>query len=70
MSMSFAQTQAGWQLNVPRLAIDGELQDLPLSLRARLAGDSDMQWQVEQFDFRQGANRLTASGAVSDSAWI
>ncbi|MBA2777395.1 translocation/assembly module TamB domain-containing protein [Billgrantia kenyensis] len=66
VDVEFSQTQAGWQLSVPRLAIDGELQELPLALRARLAGDSSMQWQVEEFDFRQGANRLTASGAVSE----
>src|SRR5690554_985349 len=64
---SFAQSAAGWQLSVPQLAIDGELQELPLSLRARLAGDSDMQWQVQQFDFRQGENRMTANGTLSRS---
>ncbi|UYG01827.1 translocation/assembly module TamB [Halomonas sp. LR3S48] len=66
LDISFSQTPQGWQLRVPRLAIDGELQELPLSLRARLAGNSDMQWQVEEFDFRQGNNRVTASGAISD----
>ncbi|QTP55111.1 translocation/assembly module TamB [Billgrantia sulfidoxydans] len=63
---TFRQTPAGWQLSVPRLAIDGVLQELPLSLRARLAGDSDMQWQVHEFDFRQGDNRITAEGAISE----
>ncbi|QOR38886.1 translocation/assembly module TamB [Billgrantia diversa] len=67
LDIAFSQTPQGWQLRVPRLAIDGELQELPLSLRARLTGNSDMQWQVEEFDFRQGNNRITASGAISDS---
>ncbi|MGR2736978.1 autotransporter assembly complex protein TamB [Billgrantia sp. Q4P2] len=66
LDVTFSQTPEGWQLRVPRLAIDGELQELPLSLRARLAGDSDMQWQIQEFDFRQGSNRVTASGAISD----
>lgn len=66
IDVAFRQTPGGWQLRVPRLSVDGELQDLPLSLRARLAGNSDMQWQVEEFDFRQGENRITASGAISD----
>ena len=64
---SFAQSAAGWQLSVPQLAIDGELQELPLSLRARLAGDSNMQWEIQQFDFRQGENRMTANGTLSRS---
>jgi translocation and assembly module TamB len=66
VELAFAQTRQGWQLRLPRLAIGGELQSLPLSLQARLAGDSDMRWNIEQFDFRQGDNRLIASGRVSD----
>ncbi|MCE8031711.1 translocation/assembly module TamB [Billgrantia tianxiuensis] len=66
VDVAFSQTPEGWQLHVPRLAIDGELQELPLSLRARLAGNSDMQWQVQEFDFRQGNNRITADGAISE----
>ena len=66
VDLAFDQFEQGWQLSVSRLAIDGELQELPLSLRARLAGSSDMQWQVQEFDFRQGNNQVTASGAISD----
>jgi translocation and assembly module TamB len=64
----FAQTAEGWDLAIPRLAIAGELQGLPLSLDARLAGDSEMRWQIETLDFRQGDNRLTAAGRVSETA--
>ena len=67
IDVAFSQSSDGWQLSVPQLAIDGELQELPLSLRARLAGDSDMQWQVQEFDFRQGDNRMIASGSLSRS---
>ncbi|WP_245904445.1 translocation/assembly module TamB domain-containing protein [Billgrantia lactosivorans] len=66
LELAFSQTPQGWRLRVPRLAIDGELQELPLSLRGRLEGDSAMQWRVEEFDFRQGDNRITASGVVSE----
>lgn len=66
VDLAFSQTEAGWQLQVPRLTIDGQLQELPLSLRARLAGDSDMRWQVQEFDFRQGQNRITAAGAITE----
>ncbi|MCE8019057.1 translocation/assembly module TamB [Halomonas sp. MCCC 1A11036] len=68
IELSFAQHDEGWTLQLPQLAIDGELQELPLSLRARLAGDSDMRWQVETLDFRQGDNRILATGTVSEQA--
>ena len=65
---SFNQTTEGWQLAVPRLSINGVLQDLPLTLDARLAGDSEMRWDIDTLDFRQGNNRLTASGRVTETA--
>ncbi len=64
----FTQEAEGWSLAVPRLALDGELQDLPLSLRARLSGDSDMRWSIDALDFRQGENRLELAGTASESA--
>lgn len=63
----FTQTDEGWTLDIPTLAITGVLQDLPLSLNARLAGDSDMRWDIETLDFRQGENRLNAAGRVSEA---
>ncbi|RCV87535.1 translocation/assembly module TamB [Billgrantia montanilacus] len=66
IEMAFAQGPHGWQLNVPRLEIGGELQSLPMSLQASLDGDSEMRWNIDRFDFRQGDNRLSASGAVSE----
>ncbi len=66
--LSFTQSDAGWALDVPHLAIDGQLQQRPLSLEASLAGNSDMQWQIDTLDFRQGENRMTASGAISETS--
>ncbi|PXX95470.1 autotransporter assembly complex protein TamB [Halomonas sp. LBP4] len=66
--LGFVQSPAGWQLRVPRLAIDGELQELPMSLRASLVGDNEMRWRIDSLDFRQGDNRLTAAGRVSERA--
>ncbi len=63
----FTQTDEGWTLDIPTLAITGVLQDLPLALDARLAGDSDMRWDIETLDFRQGENRLNAAGRVSEA---
>ncbi|WP_239495225.1 translocation/assembly module TamB domain-containing protein [Salinicola halophilus] len=56
----------GWELALPRLAIDGRLQDRPLRLAARLDGNSDMQWNVHELDLRQGNNRVTANGRIDD----
>ncbi|RDB43382.1 translocation/assembly module TamB [Halomonas sp. DQ26W] len=63
---AFAQGPNGWLLRVPRFDIDGELQSLPMSLQARLSGDSKMRWSIDRFDFQQGDNRLSASGEVSE----
>ncbi|MBB3330478.1 translocation and assembly module TamB [Halomonas campaniensis] len=68
LEAAFTQSGEGWSVEVPRLAIDGELQELPLSLRARLAGNSAMQWRVDTLDFRQGDNRLSAAGRISEQA--
>ncbi|WP_416140666.1 translocation/assembly module TamB domain-containing protein [Halomonas sp. HK25] len=64
---SFTQTAEGWHLAIPTLTISGVLQDLPLSLDARLAGDSEMRWEIETLDFRQGENRLNAAGRVGEA---
>lgn len=62
--LAFTQALDAWQLTIPELAIRGELQELPLALDARLDGNSDMQWNIESLDFRQGDNRLTAQGSI------
>ncbi|WP_239496093.1 translocation/assembly module TamB domain-containing protein [Salinicola peritrichatus] len=56
----------GWQLALPELSVDGRLQQRALRLDAQLDGNSDMQWNIHELDFRQGDNRLTASGRVDD----
>ncbi len=63
----FSQQEQGWRLAVPKLAIDGTLQDRPLSLQAKLSGNSDMRWQIDTLDLRQGRNRLTAQGKMADT---
>jgi translocation and assembly module TamB len=66
--LAFAQSAQGWELDVPRIDIDGELQELPLSLRASLSGDSEMRWQIDTLEFRQGDNRVSAAGRVSETS--
>lgn len=66
--LSFAQDADGWRLAIPALDLQGVLDDRPLSLEASLAGDSEMRWSVETLDFRQGSNRVSAQGTVSQAA--
>ncbi|SHE92241.1 translocation and assembly module TamB [Modicisalibacter ilicicola DSM 19980] len=61
----FALNEAGgWQVDIPELAIDGTLQERPLSLEARLNGNSEMRWNIQRLRLRQGDNRLTAQGRI------
>ncbi|MGQ7248383.1 autotransporter assembly complex protein TamB [Halomonas sp. V046] len=65
--VSFVQDGDGWRLDVPALDIAGSLDDRPLSLEARLSGDSAMRWDIETLDFRQGENRIQLTGQVSET---
>ncbi|MCI0508948.1 autotransporter secretion inner membrane protein TamB [Chromohalobacter marismortui] len=62
--IGFNMTPQGWQLRIPQLAIDGTLQDRALRLNAKLQGNSQMQWMIDQLDLRQGDNRITAEGQI------
>lgn len=62
----FHQQDGYWTLAVPSLAVDGTLQQRPLSLRAKLNGNSDLRWHIDTLDLRQGRNRLTAKGDVAE----
>nr|WP_251978087.1 MULTISPECIES: translocation/assembly module TamB domain-containing protein [unclassified Salinicola] len=65
--LAFAMApEGGWQLALPTLAIDGQLQQRPLRLNAALDGNSQMQWNIRRLDLRQGNNRLTASGRLDE----
>lgn len=63
--LSFRQDADGWEVTIPGVSVDGTLKSYPLSLEAKLAGDSNMNWQIDTLDFYQGENRLNASGSVS-----
>lgn len=63
--LSFTQDADGWRVEVPSLSVNGTLADYPLKLDAQLAGDSRMNWDIQTLEFRQGDNRLSASGQVS-----
>ncbi|WP_106478198.1 autotransporter assembly complex protein TamB [Phytohalomonas tamaricis] len=64
-ALNFHQQDQAWSLEVPNVAINGTLQQRPLSLQAKLNGNSEMQWHIDTLDLRQGRNRITAQGDVA-----
>ncbi|MDT8893715.1 translocation/assembly module TamB domain-containing protein [Halomonas sp. I1] len=63
--ISFTQDADGWRVEVPALNVNGTLAEYPLNLDTALAGDSRMHWDIRTLEFRQGDNRLSASGQVT-----
>ncbi|QNI04766.1 translocation/assembly module TamB [Halomonas sp. SH5A2] len=53
-----------WLVDVPNLTLSGDLRDYPLQLDAAFDANSDLQANIERLRFRQGENRLSASGSV------
>ncbi|WP_332309488.1 translocation/assembly module TamB domain-containing protein [Bisbaumannia pacifica] len=66
-AVTFRLLDDSWQLAVPELAIDGELQEQPLSLQASLSGTSEMRWDIERLEARQGDNRLAIDGRIAET---
>ncbi|WP_368449047.1 autotransporter assembly complex protein TamB [Cobetia amphilecti] len=63
---SFNQPQQGpWAIDVSKLDIHGTLLERPLTLTGKLAGNADMQWNVDALELRQGQNRLSANGKIA-----
>lgn len=64
--IGFDMQPQGWRLRIPQLAIDGTLQGKALRLNAKLHGNSQMQWTIDQLNLRQGDNRITAEGHIGE----
>lgn len=68
IALSVRQLDELWEVSVPSLAIEGELQEYPLTLQAALEANSNLEVDIQEFLFTQGQNRLTALGQVSQEA--
>ncbi len=55
-----------WSLDLPKAAIDGQLQGYPFDLDIKLAKALDNVWNIERAVLNNGKNNINASGAVSD----
>lgn len=60
----FVLKKQGWQLELPKLEADGQLNGYPLTLRGRLQGNDKMAWKFEQIRLTSGANRLELDGGL------
>ncbi|WP_249975653.1 autotransporter assembly complex protein TamB [Vreelandella olivaria] len=68
ITVSVRQLGDVWEVSLPQLAIDGELQEYALTLEAALEANSNLEVDIQQLLFTQGENRLTAAGQVSQEA--
>lgn len=66
IALSVRQIDDLWEVNIPELAIAGELQEYPLTLQAALAANSDLEINIQELLFAQGQNRVTAQGQFSE----
>ena len=65
---SVRQRGERWDISLPELDIQGQLQEYPLTLKASLEANSELEVDIEELLFTQGDNRLTASGQLSQEA--
>ncbi|WP_311064151.1 translocation/assembly module TamB domain-containing protein [Halomonas sp. DWK9] len=65
---SVRQRGERWDISLPELDIQGQLQEYPLTLQAALEANSDLEVDIQELLFTQGNNRLTAVGQVSQEA--
>ncbi|WP_404475205.1 translocation/assembly module TamB [Vreelandella venusta] len=68
IALNVRQVDDLWEVNIPELAIEGELQEYPLTLQAALEANSNLEVNVQELLFTQGDNQLTAQGQVSQEA--
>ncbi|WP_421260906.1 translocation/assembly module TamB domain-containing protein [Aeromonas jandaei] len=66
----FAMNEAGhWELNLPKLKIDGKLNQYPLALKGELRGNDKMEWQIPTLSLQSGPNQLQAKGSIAPARW-
>ncbi|MEG3078808.1 translocation/assembly module TamB domain-containing protein [Halomonas sp. 5021] len=68
LAFTVRQQDTRWLVDVPNLSLSGDLRDYPLQLDAAFDANSDLQANIERLRFRQGENRLSASGSVQPDA--
>ncbi|TNI25903.1 translocation/assembly module TamB domain-containing protein [Aeromonas veronii] len=66
----FVMNEAGhWELKLPKLKVDGKLNQYPLALKGELSGNDKMEWLIPALSLQSGPNQLQAKGSVSSAQW-
>ncbi|MGL4932204.1 MAG: autotransporter assembly complex protein TamB [Aeromonas sp.] len=66
----FVMNEAGhWELKLPKLKVDGKLNQYPLALKGELSGNDKMEWQIPALSLQSGPNQLQAKGSISSARW-
>ncbi|EKP0246451.1 translocation/assembly module TamB [Aeromonas veronii] len=66
----FVMNEAGhWELKLPKLKVDGKLNQYPLALKGELSGNDKMEWQIPALSLQSGPNQLQAKGSISSAQW-
>ncbi|MCS2610615.1 autotransporter assembly complex protein TamB [Halomonas dongshanensis] len=68
IELGVVQQGEQWEIDLPVLAIDGTLQEYPLTLDAALTANTRLEADVEHLRFAQGNNRIEAAGQISQQA--
>ncbi|MFM5725575.1 translocation/assembly module TamB domain-containing protein [Aeromonas veronii] len=66
----FVMNEAGhWELKLPKLKVDGKLNQYPLALKGELSGSDKMEWLIPALSLQSGPNQLQAKGSISSAQW-
>ncbi|MFM5165552.1 translocation/assembly module TamB domain-containing protein [Aeromonas veronii] len=66
----FVMNEAGhWELKLPKLKVDGKLNQYPLALKGELSGNDKMEWHIPALSLQSGPNQLQAKGSISSAQW-
>ncbi|WP_429187234.1 autotransporter assembly complex protein TamB [Aeromonas veronii] len=66
----FVMNEAGhWELKLPKLKVDGKLNQYPLALKGELSGNDKMEWLIPTLSLQSGPNQLQAKGSISSAQW-
>ncbi|RUR56486.1 translocation/assembly module TamB [Aeromonas veronii] len=66
----FVMNEAGhWELKLPKLKVDGKLNQYPLALKGELSGNDKMEWLIPALSLQSGPNQLQAKGSISSAQW-
>ncbi|MFQ2084459.1 translocation/assembly module TamB domain-containing protein [Aeromonas veronii] len=66
----FVMNEAGhWELKLPKLKVEGKLNQYPLALKGELSGNDKMEWLIPALSLQSGPNQLQAKGSISSAQW-